>query len=1268
MPFSDFGAEASDPFALARGLLRTRQQQQSFGGFDPTFGGILGRLPNQRQTGENAQDYPPTEQEEQDLQSQGLLGNVMGGVAAVGNVLDAPGSAIRGGIHGLLTGDFSGTTEGFLDPSKRKYGSDLLTDIGVPEAPKEWSGENYGFNLDNAGKLARGIAGFGVDVVTDPLSMLGILPKTGQGLAKAAEAQRAFKEAGLAAKAGDLSKLTAAQTAGNLGFGAATSPYHVAQEVSQGDRALAGIHLPFWTKWFGADTETPLLAGNLGLGAEGAGKLMMGLGYNPATRLVRGAMSSSASPEVSRFEKGAQIANDMKTVEMARQVEAVKTMAPFFEDAQGKLAEQYEQIAQHFLANGDQKTFQEFARSMQTDRALQEANSIHKELQGMIDPLGTAPDPSLLNSFAGGMGMFRSNLRAMQDNAWDALKKVGGDRADLEDAYALHSARFSNVMRENKWDEARANRPRFGGQRSGTIARADAVRHVPQSEFLINRMAQDAPFLGYDLAGKDLSEADHLAALGGMTGTQEFVNGVKNPLYNVADMQHEYVKKLVNEGLKAEWLDPATGQLRTMIDPATGQTVPLKRLINAGTSQERPFDFASEIQRWNAPRSADHPIDNLVHWLNGLPPKVLENGVYDQSLVKDAVDYVGDLAGRTATLKSAHDYLRQPGILGNTFKDAAGQEIGVPLRDAWGQGWNAKAGRGLNPAGLRAFVEDRYANEVGADAVIDGLKIHPRAAKGLDAYADMANNTGPNSFMRRVDDFKRSLQSWLYSAWPKSHIRDFVSHSWNAASDGKAPFIDILDKSFAYGKHLTTGSPLDAKLAEHFNLFKGQGGDKLAAGPYQSLVAGTTPQGPLGIARPLRGMASLGGIIGGGMTMASASDQDTPEVRAAKLAAGIGMMGAGAWGAHRTPGGFGLSGLIKHDPLAGLSSEAMEATAKAGGKTKIWGPMQAGQDIQHVSSQARMAGYFSALLDKGYTPAQAMFNVKAVSYVGDKLSPFEKTVLSRIVPFERFASRNLPYQVAGLIREPGGIKAQTVRALNESSSQQQPGVYTPEFLREQQRVPVGGTPEAQHFWGNTLIPLNEMNDVVIKPGMTLGDTIKQSVGRTAENFAARLHPGIVLPYEQFADKELHTGRKISDLQSPTGMPWLDSALHYSPMSRVATETESAADPRKNAAQVAMNTLGLGSISTYDTEKWKSLDERAALEQKAKQGGAVPWTNFELPQRVAAHMTPEQIEAIHVLLRRREGLIKWSKQHAQQMKQQQQQQQQQAAGAQAQPTL
>ena len=333
------------------------------------------------------QDFAPTDDEEQKFQGQGLVGAITGGLSAIGSVLDAPGGFVRTGLYNTFVGDSGASAgEAFLDPSKRKYGSDFLDAMGW-KAPETWGGNDLGETISNsAQKLAHGLVGFAGDVVTDPLSLVGIGGKTVQGLGKVAEAQRAFGEASQAAKLGDFSKLTAAQAAGQLGAGAATSPIHVANELAQGDRALVGLHLPWWTKALGADTETPFLAGNLGMGADKAGKLAEFMGYNPATRLVRGAMSSSASPEVSRFDKAAQIANDMKTVEFARAKGAVQEMAPLFAGAENDLAAKYEDIAQHFRQSGNEASFQEFARRMQTDKACRVRTTYSTKLTKMIDP------------------------------------------------------------------------------------------------------------------------------------------------------------------------------------------------------------------------------------------------------------------------------------------------------------------------------------------------------------------------------------------------------------------------------------------------------------------------------------------------------------------------------------------------------------------------------------------------------------------------------------------------------------------------------------------------------------------------------------------------------------------------------------------------------------------------------------------------------------------------------------------------------------------
>src|SRR5208282_4804557 len=109
---------------------------------------------------------------------------IMGAAQYLGETLDKPGSAVRGLIGGDpsqlanlipfsdtlgLTNAMPGTKTAFggepwTTQGSKQYGSDLLTKAGVPEAPEEWSWENA------IPKIARGAAGFGVDVATDPLT------------------------------------------------------------------------------------------------------------------------------------------------------------------------------------------------------------------------------------------------------------------------------------------------------------------------------------------------------------------------------------------------------------------------------------------------------------------------------------------------------------------------------------------------------------------------------------------------------------------------------------------------------------------------------------------------------------------------------------------------------------------------------------------------------------------------------------------------------------------------------------------------------------------------------------------------------------------------------------------------------------------------------------------------------------------------------------------------------------------------------------------
>lgn len=113
----------------------------------------------------------------------------LGGLAVVGNALDLPGSMVRD----VLT--LNNPLDQLLDPfgdSGRVSGRDLLTQWGVTEK-----------NDPNAWELAD-VAGFGVEVLADPLTYLGgvgVATKAGK-LAKAVDATAEIAELGKLAKQG----------------------------------------------------------------------------------------------------------------------------------------------------------------------------------------------------------------------------------------------------------------------------------------------------------------------------------------------------------------------------------------------------------------------------------------------------------------------------------------------------------------------------------------------------------------------------------------------------------------------------------------------------------------------------------------------------------------------------------------------------------------------------------------------------------------------------------------------------------------------------------------------------------------------------------------------------------------------------------------------------------------------------------------------------------------------------------------------------------
>jgi hypothetical protein len=315
---------------------------------------------------------------------------------------------------------------------------------------------------------------------------------------------------------------------------------------------------------------------------------------------------------------------------------------------------------------------------------------------------------------------------------------------------------------------------------------------------------------------------------------------------------------------------------------------------------------------------------------------------------------------------------------------------------------------------------------------------------------------------------------------------------------------------------------------------------------------------------------------------------------------------------------------------AAIEHEGLQGIRKTGVLGQLWDALKsykpsqgfifgdAGKGMMQYENAVQRLGYFSTLIKKGKTVGEASELVKQVFDVGN-LSRFEKDVARRAFLFYSWPKQTVNYLMERLVESPGGVAAQTIRAATEAAAQDQPGVYTPQFLREGQPIPAGGPPEAQRFLTTGMLPLGELNDLVFKGGIP-------DVGRTAEKLASRLNPLALAPLEIASNRQMQTGRKISELESPTKaitgteMPFVDRAAHYSPLSRLEGTVFNAT--RGNVPATGLNLSGLGHVATYDTNQYKLRDARDVMENAMlATPGAKSWESAYMPKSTTA--TPQE---------------------------------------------
>jgi hypothetical protein len=458
-----------------------------------------------------------------------------------------------------------------------------------------------------------------------------------------------------------------------------------------------------------------------------------------------------------------------------------------------------------------------------------------------------------------------------------------------------------------------------------------------------------------------------------------------------------------------------------------------------------------------------------------------------------------------------------------------------------------------------------------------------------------------------MKDFLPFLNSWqnlfknlAYPLWPASHVRNLVSAVYNNFIHG-TPFS-------AYGDaiRLMRGQGIEdaAKYAAlHPNWSKmtpAQRGDLLNqlayahAKVYQGIGGSRELVGRHGLAPAAEKIAAGERIT----PFLPGSDRVGPTGSVVGDTANL-VLKEGLWDALAKPGARNVLG------QAGVFGKQQDT----------WAPLVAGRMLgTNLEDSVRLANFLGGL-QQGMAPDVAGRLTRAIHFDYTDLTPFERTVMRKLVPFYTFARKNLPAQIEMLASQPGKILP-AIRALTNVDDRSE---YVPDYLASGVAIPwgTGIDPETgrptQKFLNKVGLPFEEALDRFRFRNYqtpTGGTVSLPSFSGTALAFLGTASPYLKGPLEYATDTQFHTGRRLSDLR-PTGLGALGGVLPEeiaqaltqitanSPITRFGSTADKLIDPRKTALEKAQNLLTGFKVTDVDLERARAVEAMRELREILK---------------------------------------------------------------------
>jgi hypothetical protein len=288
-------------------------------------------------------------------------------------------------------------------------------------------------------------------------------------------------------------------------------------------------------------------------------------------------------------------------------------------------------------------------------------------------------------------------------------------------------------------------------------------------------------------------------------------------------------------------------------------------------------------------------------------------------------------------------------------------------------------------------------------------------------------------------------------------------------------------------------------------------------------------------------------------------------------------------------------------------------------------------------------GAFLNQVRKGVDPreAAALSLLSNVDYRPQAFTNFEQG-LKRAIPFYSFQKGILPSIADNLVYRPGGVQGKLIRAVTRGSQPSEDN-FVPEYLRQSAAIPLpeglggSGNPGLQRYLTNLDLPW-ESTFQLFTPGIgaTLGARIADTIRKTGSNILGQTNPLIKAPIEYATNRQLYSGRELSDLYSvleqdlgPLGRPLEQAVTNFVPFgARGLGLYRQATDERLSTSEAlqkaAFNLLAGMKVTDVDSDRAKRLAARDMLNSILETTpGVRTFENIAVPEDALQAMPKEQ---------------------------------------------